>query len=838
MLRPYQIEGINSIRQAFQRHRRVLYQAPTGAGKCLARGTPVLMFDGTVRPVEKIALGQLLMGPDSLPRRVVSLATGQEAMFRIVPTKGEAFTVNESHILSLKMTTGNKLGYAAGEIVNLSVRDYLLKSKTFRHCAKLWRTGVDFEPSMRPLLLEPYFLGLWLGDGHSRHVAVTTGDPEIVTYLDDLAVRHGLRLHAQENSENSKNYYLAEEKSTRGVCGRGKKTNPILNALKSLHVYKNKHIPHQYLTAPRTDRLQLLAGIIDTDGYLGSGYYEVCIKSEPLAEGILFLARSLGLAAYRSTCSKACTNNGVVGTYQRISISGGIDQVPCRLPRKQAAPRQQIKNPMVTGFAVEPIGDGEYFGFEIDGPDRLFLLGDFTVTHNTRVFTWLAEQISSRRKRVLILAHRRELIRQACEKLAEAGVTDYGVIDAGGRKPVRTLVTVASVQTLVNRLAHYPDGTWDLIIVDEAHHAVATTYAKILKEHRSAHILGVTATPERLDGRGLRQEFDELVLGPAVRDLILDGYLADYVAYGAETRPDLSGIHMVAGDYDKGELAALMSSQKMVGDLVDHYRKYADGLPAVAFCVTVAHAEAVALRFQEAGYLAGSVDGSMDTATRDERIGGLANGQVQILTSCALIGEGLDIPGIVACIDCKPTLSLAQCMQQWGRALRPKADPDQKAVILDHAGNLGEHGFPDDPREWSLDATRRARKKKKQTIVQITTCFGCYASLPAGTKICPHCGEVLKVAEEPPEMAPGELVEMRPLWFDDDGNVTVSHARQDIEAAVAKCRSMKDLTNLAKALNFKPGWAYFQARSMNWIPIMGRSGRPVTYVRPKRPEAA
>lgn len=176
ILRPYQTEAHDCILRDLSQYASTLVVIPTGMGKCLAPGTPILMFDGTVKPIEDVRRDELLMGPDSRPRRLMSLAKGRELMYRIVPKNGEPYTVNESHILSLKMTGGATKGggnqggqYAPGTVISISVRDYVSRSKTFKHCAKGYRSGVEFDP--KPVPLDPYIRGLWLGDGSSRRPA-------------------------------------------------------------------------------------------------------------------------------------------------------------------------------------------------------------------------------------------------------------------------------------------------------------------------------------------------------------------------------------------------------------------------------------------------------------------------------------------------------------------------------------------------------------------------------------------------------------------------------------------------------------------------------------------
>lgn len=356
---------------------------PTGCGKCLGKGTPVMMFNGTIKPVEDIALGDLVMGPDSFPRRVTGLARGSEPLYRVVPTKGDPYVVNESHILSLKIT-------GKDEIINISVREYLGEGVTFKHQTKGWRTGVDFLEPAESLPISAYFLGVWLGDGNSENSLICTGDEEIVQALQEYADELGLSIRRDKNGASLSSFMIS-------ICQPGgtKFRHPLREALRRYNLIRNKHIPHAFKTASRADRLQLLAGIIDTDGSYGGGRFDLTLKSERLMDDVIFVARSLGFAAYKADSEKTCHNNGKVGSYFRCSITGNIDQVPTRILRKQASSRQQIKDVLKVGITIEPLGIGDYYGFELAGPDRLFLLGDFTVTHNTTVF----EQYAARTRR-------------------------------------------------------------------------------------------------------------------------------------------------------------------------------------------------------------------------------------------------------------------------------------------------------------------------------------------------------------------------------------------------------------------------------------------------------
>ena len=335
-----------------------------GAGKCLGIDTPVLMFDGSVKRVQDVAVGDQLMGPDSFPRRVLSLARGREMLYRVTPVKGDPYVVNESHILSLKQTSKR-----SDAVVNISVLDYLKKGKPTQEKLKGWRTGVDFR--YQPVPLSPYFLGVWLGDGSIHGPIVYKPDEEILAECEVVAAAHALRA-VRFTSNTCPAIRISGSKGT---------TNPVYAKLTELGVNAKKHVPLCYRANSRKIRLEVLAGLLDTDGSLSRNGFDFISVEPQLAADVAYLARSVGLAAYVSSCTKGC-QTGFIGEYHRVSISGDCSMIPLRIKRKQAVTRRQIKRVTVTGISVDPIGIGDYYGFEITG-DRLFMLGDFTVTHNT-----------------------------------------------------------------------------------------------------------------------------------------------------------------------------------------------------------------------------------------------------------------------------------------------------------------------------------------------------------------------------------------------------------------------------------------------------------------------
>lgn len=346
------------------------------AGKCLAKGTSVLMFDGSIKPVEKIAAGDLLMGDDSTPRSVLSIARGRERLWRVQPnSKGhEPYVVNESHILTVACRR-------TGRLIDRPLRS--IKSlKQIDSCVLGVKAPVHF-PS-RSVPVEPYWLGLWLGDGSSYDVGITTADPEVVEYLDDYAARLGMKLSMYPEKNASDTYAI-----TNGQSGgpNSAVTNPLRDALWDLAIIGHKRIPHAYRANSEAVRLELLAGLIDSDGHkpLAKGKENVCefvFLSKHLAQDIQWLARSLGFRA--SICPKPV--KGV--TYWRVMLYGELWRIPTRIPRKRYTEGTLRENPRSYGFTLVDEGVGDYYGFEIDGNKR-FLLGDCTVTHNTESVTLL-----------------------------------------------------------------------------------------------------------------------------------------------------------------------------------------------------------------------------------------------------------------------------------------------------------------------------------------------------------------------------------------------------------------------------------------------------------------
>jgi superfamily II DNA or RNA helicase len=418
----------------------------------------------------------------------------------------------------------------------------------------------------------------------------------------------------------------------------------------------------------------------------------------------------------------------------------------------------------------------------------------------TVVFSEIARAASARGNRVLILVHRAEILKQCSRALRNAG-TEHGII-AAGSEPTTHTVQLASVFTAARRTERMTAP--DLIVIDEAHHAAAGSWAKIIAAFPTARIVGVTATPERLDGRGLGVQnggfFDAMIQPIKTSDLVARGFLAKPRIFASASDFDTSNVRRIGGDFNAADLETVANRREIIGDIVAHYSRVCPNEPAIAFAVSIAHAQAIAAQFVAAGYRSEVIEGAQDDATRQRLVNSLASGALHVLVSCDLISEGFDVPVVRAAILARPTASLGLALQQMGRALRPApGKPD--AIILDHAGNVKRHGFPDDDREWSLDAGRRARARDADADgPQIKQCPSCYAMNRAHVHACGECGHVFVVQSREVEQVAGTLIEMTPEM------IARERAKRELKREVQIARTREQLQAIATRRGYSPRW--------------------------------
>ena len=468
-----------------------LLELPCGFGKCLGKGTKIMLYNGKFELVENIQIGDLLMGDDSTPRKVLSLARGREQMYKITNKKGDKYVCNESHILSLKSSSNHNTKIKKGTIIDISVKDFLDLPKCFHaKGASLlgYKVGINFVE--KHIEFDPYLLGYWLGNDSSKGSIISTQEGTIIKYIVDLC-----------KNEYDDLYLSYISQYDYRICST-KKDNRFMNFLKSNNLINNKHIPYNYKCNNRNIQLKVLAGLIDSDGYHKTNCYEIIQKNSLLAEDIVYLCRSLGFACYSKKCPPPCykaKNTPKEGEYNRIYIYGvGLEDIPILCKRKIFSKRKQIKDALVYSLNVEKLEVDNYYGFEIDGNKR-FVLGDFTVTHNTSIGLNLVSRL---KKKTLVIVHKEFLMNQWIERIeqflpnARIGKIQGQVIDIDNKD-----IVLAMLQSL--SMKDYPSTLFDsfgLTIIDEVHHISSEVFSCALFKLVTKYMLGLSATMNRKDG--------------------------------------------------------------------------------------------------------------------------------------------------------------------------------------------------------------------------------------------------------------------------------------------------------------------------------------------------
>ena len=394
---------------------------------------------------------------------------------------------------------------------------------------------------------------------------------------------------------------------------------------------------------------------------------------------------------------------------------------------------------------------------------RNILIQAPTGAGKTVIATFIANSVVSKNKRLYFICHRQELILQTAKTFAKNGI-DVSYVAAGYRYNPMCLVQICSIDTLKNRYLRLP--TPDLCIWDEAHHLGAAGWSKVFDYYKAdgKSQIGLSATPQRLDGKGLNQWFDEMIVEVSVAELIKLGYLSDYKIF-APSKPNLEGVNMQFGDYNKTEMAAIMDNADLTGDIVKHWLKLANGMKTVVFAINVRHSEHIVAKFNEAGVRAIHLDGNTGRSERREACLKFAQGGYDVISNVSLFGEGFDLSAqtdidvTIECVVCaRKTESLSLWLQMCGRSLRQK---DYPAIIIDHAGNATNPalGLPCQDREWTLEGNPNQGKKRDENEVPMKECPKCY-NVHRPAPVCPHCGHVYVVDEREINHVEGDLQEL------------------------------------------------------------------------------
>lgn len=429
-----------------------------------------------------------------------------------------------------------------------------------------------------------------------------------------------------------------------------------------------------------------------------------------------------------------------------------------------------------------------------------------TGSGKTVTFAFIAKSASSYGNRVLILAHRDALIKQASRKLTDYGV-EHGIIMAGYTPKPYCLVQVGSVQSFIRRIRKHPHlYQFDLVIIDEAHLSMAKSYRDIVAALPDAKILGVTATPSRLDGKGLGTHaggyYDKMVLGPAYTELVGWGNLLPPIVYAPKVQIDLSEVKTVRGEFDEDQVVAMVDKPTITGSAVEHYLQICPDVPAVGWCINIKHAQHVAEQFNAAGIPSIALHGEHTGDERDAAMAKLVSGELKCVFFCQLLIEGVDCPAIGCIILLRPSRSLVSYRQVCGRGSRPDPDNPEKKVfyILDHAGLTWMHGFIDEEIPWTLDGApkRKGKKKDAGAVVKIAQCPECFHVFPPAPN-CPACGIEMPKRERKVEQVDGKL-----------GLITKEEKaamQRGRKVDISKAKTLEELKALAEKFGYSEKWA-------------------------------
>ena len=413
----------------------------------------------------------------------------------------------------------------------------------------------------------------------------------------------------------------------------------------------------------------------------------------------------------------------------------------------------------------------------------------------------IARRTTANNKHVMFLIHRKEVLQQAVRTFDKQDVDP-------------NLLTSGMVQTLTRRVDKLP--TPDVILVDEAHHALAKSYQNILNKFPKAIVLLFTATPHRTGRVQLDQIADDIIVGQSIKELTEQGFLAPFRYFQPPGDFDSKLLKRGStGDFTNDSMQQAMST-KIFGHIVKQYKRIAPGMQAVVYTYSIDSAIKIAAEFNSEGISAVEVDGTTSKEKRDLAVRKFREQEIKILVNVNLFTEGVDLPNVDCVIMARPTASLALYLQFSMRCLNPR--PGKTAIIIDHANNFKSFGYPDDDRDWK-QAIKSGKQKSKTLLkdpgMSIVTCDYCFAVVKASEVKdgkCPICGKPIKVHEAKP-ISDVDLVEATKARKQLVKKILHDNVYQNvINKKVNELHTMAELQAYAKIHGYKPGWAFFQAK--------------------------
>jgi len=452
------------------------------------------------------------------------------------------------------------------------------------------------------------------------------------------------------------------------------------------------------------------------------------------------------------------------------------------------------------------------------GKQRILVVAA-TGSGKTLIAAELLRHLVKRGRRALVVVHRDVLIAQTADKLASFGIA-HGYIKAGHPENRDALIQIASIQTLERRTwwyaAQYQDAMPPTIIFDEAHiTAFAQVARKLLAAHPAMRAVGLTATPWRLSPReDMGDLFDGVACAPYPAQLITEGHLVPPLYFGTKTPPDLSAVHTRAGEFVEEDLLEACDQPALIAAIAAEWQRLAADARTLVFCTGVAHARHVAEHFAEVGIAAASVDGDTPIPVRTALYDRLRSGDLRVLTSCAVLQEGFDVPEVGCVVLCRPTKSRALYVQQVGRGLRsaPWAGKD-RCIVLDQAGNVGRFGFLEGFTTFELRAGDPHATKTVSAAPPLKECPACQRIVPAATRTCPECGSAFPRARD--LRPPARVVPLRAL-----SATPQPQTRED------RVLAYRDWLREAHRRGHRPEWASYQYRDLfgGWPEAAWRRG--------------
>lgn len=432
----------------------------------------------------------------------------------------------------------------------------------------------------------------------------------------------------------------------------------------------------------------------------------------------------------------------------------------------------------------------------IGAGNRRVLLQAATGAGKTIVACEMIRLAMMKSKRVIFIAHRKEIITQTSGKLDAFGL-EHGIIMANHSWVNNHAVQVASIQTLTRR--DKPEA--DLIIIDETHLACSASFKQILKHYHRATVIGLTATPTRLDGKGLGEIYSDIIQVVPMAQLIEEGHLVKPRVFAPFT-PDMKNVRKSKGDYDAIQTANLMDRKEITANIVKHWATSAADRKTIVFASSVEHSKNIVAEFEAANISAKHLDANTPADLRDRTLNEWREGKFTVLSNMGLFIEGLDVPAAACCILARPTKSLTIYLQAVGRVMRPH-ETKTDCVILDCAGLTYEHGFVDDAREWTLDGKAKKPREEMSAVHICDECGAAYSKAQHPHE-CPECGVKTPVEVKEIEQADVDMVELTPSIVEQLRAKRMKFLEQ------SKCKTLDDFKELGKLRGYKSGWAYLK----------------------------